>query len=63
MANTATTVCIQDPCQDELVQRLLCNPNLQVINQPYSSAVPIVTQRFDSLPIISSRLPTVSSNS
>ena len=62
MANIPTTMCIQDPCQDDLVQRLLCNPNLQIVNQPYSSSGPIITQHMNSLPIIPAPPPTVSLN-
>jgi hypothetical protein len=60
MAHTPTTMCIQDPCQDDLVQRLLCNPNLQIVNQPYSSTLPIVNRHFDGLPIMSAPPPRVS---
>jgi hypothetical protein len=43
---------IQDPRQDELVQRLLANPNLQLVNQPS----PFVSQRIDNIPIMVSSL-------
>ncbi|CAF2857811.1 unnamed protein product [Rotaria sp. Silwood2] len=43
----------QDPRQDELIQRLLSNPNLEVVNQ----SAPFVSQRIDDIPIISAPLP------
>jgi hypothetical protein len=39
---------MQDPRQDELVQRLLANPNLQLVNQ----ATPYTSQRIDDIPIM-----------
>lgn len=40
---------IPDPRQDEIVQRLLANPNLELVNQP----APFTSQRFNDLPIMS----------
>ncbi|CAF0852686.1 unnamed protein product [Rotaria sordida] len=44
----------QDSRQDEIIQRLLANPNLELVNQPS----PFVSQRIDDIPIISAPLPT-----
>ncbi|UJR13391.1 hypothetical protein I4U23_000407 [Adineta vaga] len=52
MPNTGTTVCVQNSCEDELVQRLLSNPNLQVVNQPYTSS-PMISHHINNLPLIS----------
>jgi hypothetical protein len=59
ISNTTTNMYIQDSYQDDLVQRLLCNPNLQIVNQPYCPPTPIVTQYIDNCPIISAPPPTV----
>ncbi|CAF1524615.1 unnamed protein product [Rotaria sp. Silwood1] len=48
-----TNMYVQNPCQDDFVQNLLCNPNFQIINQPCSSSTPVITQCVDRLPIIS----------
>ncbi|CAF5160504.1 unnamed protein product, partial [Rotaria sp. Silwood1] len=45
--------CVQDPRQDEVIQRLLSNPNFEVVNQP----TPFMSQRIDDIPIISAPLP------
>jgi hypothetical protein len=47
---------ISDPRQDELIQRLLANPNLQLVSQP----PPFVSQRIDDIPIISTSSSMVS---
>jgi hypothetical protein len=50
--NTTPNMYLQDSYQDDLVQRLLSNPNLQIVNQPYSSSAPIITQHIDNFPIL-----------
>jgi hypothetical protein len=47
--NTSANMYIQNLYQDDFIQKLLCNPNLQIVNQPYSSSAPIVTQHIDNL--------------
>ncbi len=47
---------IQDPRNDELIQRLLANPNLQLVSQP----TPFASQRIDDIPIISGPASMVS---
>jgi len=47
----------QNLYQDDFIQQLLSNPNLQIVNQPYSSSTPIITQHIDRLPIISAQPP------
>ena len=46
--------------QDDFIQRLLSNPNLQIVNQPYSTSTPMITQQIDGLPILSAPSSTVS---
>ncbi|CAF1153945.1 unnamed protein product [Adineta steineri] len=56
--HTTPTMYTQDPYQDDLVQRLLSNPNLQVVNQPYSSSAQIFNQHIDGLPFLSGPSPS-----
>lgn len=50
---TTTNMFIQNPSQDDFIQKLLSNPNLQIVNQSYYPPTPIITQHTGSLPIIS----------
>jgi hypothetical protein len=47
--NQTSNSYIQDPQQDEFIQRLLSNPNLQLVKPP----TPFVSQHIDDIPILS----------
>lgn len=47
---------LQDPRQDDVIQRLLADPNLQLVNQP----TPFTSQRINDIPIMSAPLSFVS---
>ena len=49
---TTSNLFLQDPCQDEFLQRLLANPDLQVIQQPYSASSSRVTCCCESVPLM-----------
>ncbi|CAF0895484.1 unnamed protein product [Adineta ricciae] len=49
LPNAGTTVCVQKSCEDDLVQRLLSHPNLQVVNRPYTPPR-IITRHINTLP-------------
>lgn len=59
--NTGATVCLQEPCHDDLIQRLLSNPNLQIVNQPYGPT-PVIANRINATSILAAPPPAVSPN-
>ncbi|CAF1066312.1 unnamed protein product [Rotaria sordida] len=59
LPNTVKNTYIQNPCQDDLMQKIICNSNLQFINQPCPSSAPVITQCVDNLPIIPAPPPSV----
>jgi hypothetical protein len=62
MPNVPTNMYTQHPYQDDFVQNLLSNPNFQIVNQPYSSSAPIITQHTDVASILSALPPPVNNN-
>jgi hypothetical protein len=62
MHNPTPNMYMQDSYQDDFIQRLLSNPNLQIINQSYPSSSSFITHQSDHLPIISAPPPSVCSN-
>jgi hypothetical protein len=62
MPSIASNMYTQNPYQDDFVQNLLSNPNFHIVNQPYSSSAPIITQHMDASPFMSAPPPPVSYN-
>lgn len=60
--NTATSMHMQDPYQDAIIQRILSNPNYHIVNQPYSSPASVMNRQIDSLPLIAAPSSSVSSD-